>query len=126
MSSGARPRSPAPSWSATRRWRPPPSRRSSWSRTFTSRSGIAAQTLAQLGFAGIAIPQTAVVDLPYDPFDAYLGAMRAQHRRRAEQTLKRSAALRAEHRTEFADLVDDPARLWRASYDRPPRSGGRR
>jgi hypothetical protein len=61
---------------------------------------------------------TAVVDLPYDSFDAYLGAMRAQYRRRAQQTLKRSAHLEVQHLKDFSHLADELARLWRSIYER--------
>jgi hypothetical protein len=85
---------------------------------FTSRSGPAADVLHGLGFAGVPTPLTAVVDLPYDSFDDYLAAMRAQYRRRARQTLKRSADLTVEHVREFAEQADELARLWRTVYDR--------
>lgn len=85
---------------------------------FTSRSGPAAEELARRGFACVSVPTTAVVELPYDSFDAYLAAMRASYRRRAHQTLKRSDSLRAEHLTSFAGIADELARLWRAIYDR--------
>ncbi|HKN93577.1 MAG TPA: GNAT family N-acetyltransferase [Thermoleophilaceae bacterium] len=85
---------------------------------FTSRSGPAAEYLAGEGFAGVPIPVTAVLDLPFDSFDDYLGAMRSQYRRRARQALKRSGELRAEHLRDFADLAGDFARLWGAIYQR--------
>jgi predicted N-acyltransferase len=85
---------------------------------FTSRSGPAADALSELGFAGVPIPATAVVDLPYSSFDEYLGAMRAQYRRRARQTLRRSGDLRVEHLHQFGEWADELTRLWRAVYDR--------
>ncbi|HEX6461601.1 MAG TPA: GNAT family N-acetyltransferase [Thermoleophilaceae bacterium] len=85
---------------------------------FTSRSGPAAEYLAGEGFAGVPIPVTAVIDLPFDSFDDYLGAMRSQYRRRARQTLKRSADLTVEHMRGFAELADHFARLWGLIYER--------
>jgi predicted N-acyltransferase len=85
---------------------------------FTSRSGPAADVLHGLGFAGVPIPPTAVVDLPYASFDEYLSAMRAPYRRRARQALKRGGELTAELVSDFAGLADELARLWRAVYDR--------
>jgi predicted N-acyltransferase len=85
---------------------------------FTACVGPAAEQLRRLGFLSVGIPPTAVVDLPYASFDDYLGAMRAQYRRRARQALKRSHALRVEHHEQFEDLADDLARLWRLIYDR--------
>jgi predicted N-acyltransferase len=61
---------------------------------------------------------TAMIDLPYASFDEYLGAMRAQYRRRVRQTFKRSSELRIEHRAQFAELAGELARLWRLIYDR--------
>jgi predicted N-acyltransferase len=85
---------------------------------FTSLRGPAAEELRRLGFAGLPILSTAVVDLPYESFDDYLGAMRAQYRRRARQTLKRSRDLAVEHVEDFAVLADDLAALWKRIYDR--------
>jgi predicted N-acyltransferase len=85
---------------------------------FTSLEGPAAEELQRLGFAGVPILPTAVVDLPYESFDDYLAAMRAQYRRRARQTLKRSCDLHIEHCEDFGGLADDLARLWRRIYDR--------
>jgi predicted N-acyltransferase len=85
---------------------------------FTSRRGPAAEELARRGFAGVPAPPTAVVDLRFDSFEEYLGAMRAQYRRRARQTIKRSAELSVEHHEQFADLAEELARLWRSIYDR--------
>jgi predicted N-acyltransferase len=86
--------------------------------TFTSTHGPAGQRLARLGFAAVGAPSAAVVDLPYASFEEYLAAMRAQYRRRAHQTLKRSASLEVEHREQFEDLADELARLWKSIYDR--------
>ena len=85
---------------------------------FTSRSGPAAEELGARGFAGVAIPPTAVVNLPFASFDEYLGAMRAQYRRRAQQTLKRSRSLTVEHLMDFRGEAEELARLWRAIYER--------
>jgi predicted N-acyltransferase len=85
---------------------------------FTSTRGPAAAELRRRGFALVSGPPSAVVDLPYDSFDEYLGAMRAQYRRRAQQTLKRSASLTVEHLTRFDHLADELARLWRCIYER--------
>jgi predicted N-acyltransferase len=85
---------------------------------FTSRSGPAGEELSRRNFTGVAIPPTAVVDVPYSSFEEYLGAMRAQYRRRAQQTLKRSASLSVEHVHDFGELADELARLWRAIFDR--------
>lgn len=85
---------------------------------FARRSVPAAAELARRGFAPVPMLPTAVVDLPYDSFDAYLGAMRASYRRRARRTLERSADLRAERLDEFADIADELGRLWRLVYDR--------
>lgn len=85
---------------------------------FTATDGPAGRTLAELGFAAVPIPATAVVDLPYGSFEDYLAAMRAQYRRRAQKTLKRSERLTVEHHEQFEDLADELARLWRAIYER--------
>jgi len=85
---------------------------------FTSRTGPAADELSGKGFAGVAIPPTAVVHLGFSSFEDYLSAMRAQYRRRAQQTLKRSNALAVEHLEDFAAEADELARLWRAIFER--------
>jgi predicted N-acyltransferase len=85
---------------------------------FTSLTGPAADELRRLGFAGVPILPTAVVDLRFGSFDDYLAAMRAQYRRRARQTLKRSSDLRVEHVADFAGIADELARLWRLIFDR--------
>jgi predicted N-acyltransferase len=85
---------------------------------FTSRTGPAAEQLQDLGFVAVPMPPTAVIDVHYDSFEDYLGAMRAQYRRRARQALKRSEHLSVEHHQNFADLADELARLWRLIYDR--------
>ncbi|HET6963495.1 MAG TPA: hypothetical protein VFH58_01910, partial [Acidimicrobiales bacterium] len=84
----------------------------------TSLSGPAPQMLLPFGFAGVPIFPTAVVDLPYSSFDEYLGAMRAQYRRRANQTFRRSKDLKAEHLRDFGHLADELAQQWRLIYDR--------
>lgn len=85
---------------------------------FASRAVPAAQQLEQLGFTEVPMLPTAVVDLPYSSFDEYLGAMRAQYRRRARQAFKRSQELRVEHLQDFAGLAEELARLWRLIYER--------
>jgi hypothetical protein len=85
---------------------------------FTSLSGPAADELRGLGFAGVPILPTAVVELRFDSFDEYLSAMRAQYRRRARQAMKRSRHLRVEQVSDFAGLADELARLWRLIFDR--------
>lgn len=85
---------------------------------FTSLNGPAAEELRRLGFTAVPMIPTAVVDLSFDSFEDYLSAMRAQYRRRARQTLKRSRDLRLEHHWEFADMADELARLWRLVFDR--------
>ena len=72
---------------------------------FTSLAGPAADELRRLGFAGVPIMPTAVVDVSFGSFDEYLSGMRAPYRRRARQTMKRSAELRIEHVDEFAALA---------------------
>jgi predicted N-acyltransferase len=85
---------------------------------FASRTSPAQEELRRLGFAKVPTPPTAVVDLPFDSFEDYLGAMRAQYRRRARQTIKRSAGLRVEHLSDFSALADELAYLWRLIFDR--------
>jgi predicted N-acyltransferase len=85
---------------------------------FTSGGGPAQEELRRLGFARVPMLPTAVVDLPFDSFDDYLGAMRAQYRRRARQALKRSAGLEVEQLSDFSELADELARLWRLIFDR--------
>ncbi|MGE5617349.1 MAG: hypothetical protein ACM3UX_00270, partial [Candidatus Woesearchaeota archaeon] len=68
---------------------------------FTSLSGPAADELRGLGFAGLSILPTAVLDVSFDSFEDYLSAMRAQYRRRARQTIKRSADLEIVHLEDF-------------------------
>jgi len=85
---------------------------------FVSREGPAAEELKSLGFAGVPMLPTGVVDLPFDSFDDYLGAMRSQYRRRARQAFKRSKELSAEHVSDFAEHADEFARLWGLIYER--------
>jgi predicted N-acyltransferase len=85
---------------------------------FTSLHGPAADELRGLGFAGVPIFPTAVVDLSFDSFDSYLSSMRAQYRRRARQTLTRSEDLEIVQLSDFADHADELARLWRLIFDR--------
>lgn len=85
---------------------------------FASKRTPAGQVLAELGFAGVPMMPTAVISLPYESFEDYLGAMRAQYRRRAKQAMKRSRHLVVEHVRDFADQAAELARLWRAIYDR--------
>ncbi len=85
---------------------------------FISREGPAAEELKSLGFAGVPMLATGVVDLPYDSFDDYLGAMRSQYRRRARQAFKRSNELTVEHVSDFAEHADELARLWGLIYER--------
>lgn len=85
---------------------------------FAKQRGPAVEELARRGFAAVPIPPTAVVDTHYSSFEEYLGAMRAQYRRRAQQTLKRSGSLQIEHLRDFASEAEELARLWRAIYDR--------
>jgi predicted N-acyltransferase len=86
--------------------------------SFASRTGAVADQLSQLGFVAVPMPPTAVLALPYDSFDEYLRAMRASYRRRARRALQRTSELSIEHRTGFAELAGELARLWRAVYDR--------
>lgn len=86
--------------------------------SFAARSGPAQEELRRLGFTRVPMLPTAVVDLPFDSFDDYLGAMRAQYRRRARQTFKRSEALRVEHLSDFSALAEELAHLWRLIFDR--------
>lgn len=85
---------------------------------FISREGPAADELKSLGFAGVPMLATGVVDLPYDSFDDYLGAMRSQYRRRARQAFKRSKDLSLEHVSDFSEHADELARLWGLIYER--------
>lgn len=80
--------------------------------------GPAEEALAELGFARVAMPPTAVVELGHESFDDYLGAMRAPYRRRARQALKRSAELEPETLADFAGLAEELARLWERVYER--------
>lgn len=79
---------------------------------------IETDVLTGLGFASVPIPYTVAVDLPFADFDEYLGAMRAQYRRRARKALRASSHLHVEHRREFADEVPELARLWGLVYER--------
>jgi predicted N-acyltransferase len=85
---------------------------------FTSRDTPGGEQLARLGFAGIPIPPTCVVDLPFNSFEDYLASMRAQYRRRARQALKRTSEFTVEHLEDFTELSAELARLWREIYDR--------
>jgi predicted N-acyltransferase len=85
---------------------------------FTSTDGPTGYRLAEHGFAAVGAPSTAVVDIPYASFDEYLGAMRAQYRRRAKRALKQSQSLIVERREHFDDLADELAALWKSIYDR--------
>lgn len=86
--------------------------------SFTSRDGPVGEQLSGRGFVAVPMPPTALLALPYESFEEYLSAMRAPYRRRARRTLERTDALTVEHRTGFAELADELARLWRAVYDR--------
>lgn len=85
---------------------------------FVSLGGPAGEELNRRNFAPVPIPHTAVVPVPYSSFEEYLGSMRAQYRRRAQQTLKRSASLQIEHLRDFAAEADELARLWFSIYQR--------
>lgn len=85
---------------------------------FTSLAGPVADELRRLGFAGIPMPPTAVVDLCFDSFDDYLDSMRAHYRRKAHDALKLSEGLHVERREQFAPLADQLAHLWRLVFDR--------
>lgn len=85
---------------------------------FAKKHGPAGEELARRGFAAVPIFPTAVVNITYDSFEEYLGAMRAQYRRRAQQTLKRSASLQIEYLRDFASEAEELARLWQAIYVR--------
>jgi predicted N-acyltransferase len=85
---------------------------------FTSLQTPAAVTLRSLGFAGIPMLPSAVVDLRFSSFEDYLSSMRSQYRRRARQTLRRSEELHVEHLHSFAEFAEELARLWRLIYDR--------
>lgn len=85
---------------------------------FARTGGPVGEELRRRNFARIPILPTAVVHLGYGSFEEYLGAMRAQYRRRAQQALKRSASLCIEHVRDFAGESEDLARLWRANYER--------
>jgi hypothetical protein len=85
---------------------------------FTAREGPAAEALGSRGFVAVPGPPSAVLPLAYDTFEAYLAAMRAQYRRRAQKTLERSAHLRVERLDRFEHLADELARLWRCIYVR--------
>lgn len=79
---------------------------------------VETDVLTELGFACVPIPYTVVVDLPFTDFDEYLGAMRAQYRRRARKAHDTSAHLRVEHLEEFSAEVPELARLWGLVYER--------
>lgn len=85
---------------------------------FVSLEGPAAAALDQHGFVSVPGPPSGVLPLPYSSFEEYLGAMRAQYRRRAQKTLKRSEHLTVERLEQFDDIADELARLWRCIYDR--------
>lgn len=85
---------------------------------FADRWCPAAEVLGELGFSCVPMLPTVVVQLGYDSFDDYLGSMRAQYRRRAHQTLRRSEGLRVEHLDTFEALGGELARLWRMIFDR--------
>lgn len=85
---------------------------------FSSRGGPVGEVLAEHGFAGVAILPTATMDLSYDSFDDYLGAMRSQYRRRAKQAFKKSEHLRIERLSGFEREADELAHLWRLIYER--------
>jgi hypothetical protein len=85
---------------------------------FARTAGPVGEELRRRNFARIPILPTAVVPLGYGSFEEYLGAMRAQYRRRAQQVLKRSASLFIEHARDFAGESEELARLWRANYER--------
>jgi hypothetical protein len=85
---------------------------------FPSRDGECAEVLSELGFAPVPVLPTVVLELGFDDFDDYLGAMRAQYRRRARRVLAQSSHLRVERRRDFAELVPELGRLARQVYDR--------
>ena len=85
---------------------------------FEAGQPAAQQALVETGFMPIPIPPTVVVDLPFASFDEYLGAMRAQYRRRARKTIEASEHLRVEHLRGFGQLAPELARQWRLVYDR--------
>ena len=80
-------------------------------------SGIG-EALSRKGFVPLPIMPTVWLDVPFGSFDDYLGAMRAQYRRRARQAFARSEHLEPELRRDFADLVPELARLSREMFER--------
>jgi predicted N-acyltransferase len=85
---------------------------------FTGCRGPAAEALSRHDCVPVVAPPTAVLPLPFESFDGYLGAMRAQYRRRAQKTFERSQHLTIEHLETFHELAGELARLWRCIYDR--------
>jgi hypothetical protein len=85
---------------------------------FTSRQGPGAESLTANGFVSVPGPPSGVLPLPYSSFEEYLSSMRAQYRRRAQKTLKRSEHLTVERLDRFDGIADELARLWRCIYDR--------
>lgn len=85
---------------------------------FAGPRGQSAGVLRGLGFEPLQIMPTVWLELPFPDFATYLGAMRAQYRRRARKVLERSGDLRAEHQDEFAALAPELARLSRDMFDR--------
>lgn len=85
---------------------------------FPSAEGATADVLRGHGFTAVPITPTSVVELRWDSFDDYLGAMRSQYRRRARLAFERSEHVRVERVRDFAELAPELARLWRAVFDR--------
>jgi hypothetical protein len=77
-----------------------------------------AEALAAAGFAQVGAPPTVVLTLRHAGFEEYLAAMRHKYRRRARCVLRDSAHLQAQRLTEFDELADEFARLWRLVYER--------
>lgn len=77
-----------------------------------------ARALRLHGFAPIPIEPTVVLQLPFDSFDEYVGAMRTQYRRRLRKVFDRSSHLEAEVIEDFGDLAFELAQLWRLVWNR--------
>lgn len=74
--------------------------------------------LQRLGFRAVPMPANHLLALPFASFAAYKAQMRSAYRRRLEQCLKHTAALRCEVVADFSELAGELAALWRGLYER--------
>lgn len=84
----------------------------------TTQAPASIAELKGLGFRPVPMPANHLLALPFPSFAGYKAHMRSAYRRRLEQCLKHTAALRCEVVDDFHALSGELAALWRGLYER--------